>query len=42
MVTVADLLNLQVGDVITFDRKRHENLDVGGDLAKFLACRENL
>ncbi len=37
VVTVADLLNLQVGDVITFDRKRHENLDVQvGDLAKFL------
>ncbi len=38
VVTVADLLNLQVGDVITLDRKRHENLDVHvGDLGKFLA-----
>lgn len=37
-VTVADLLNLQVGDVITLDRKRYENLEVQvGDLAKFLA-----
>ncbi|NMB25972.1 MAG: flagellar motor switch protein FliM [Firmicutes bacterium] len=38
VVTVADLLNLQVGDVISLDRKRHENLDVQvGDLGKFLA-----
>ncbi len=38
VVTVADLLNLQVGDVISLDRKRQENLDVQvGELGKFLA-----
>ncbi|NLK07572.1 MAG: flagellar motor switch protein FliM [Firmicutes bacterium] len=38
VVTVADLLNLQVGDVISLDRKQHENLEVHvGDLGKFLA-----
>jgi flagellar motor switch protein FliM len=38
IVTVADLLELQVGDVISLDRKRYENLEVQvGDLAKFLA-----
>lgn len=38
VVRVADLLNLQIGDVITLDRKRHENLYVQvGDLARFLA-----
>ncbi|NMB46753.1 MAG: flagellar motor switch protein FliM [Firmicutes bacterium] len=37
-VTVSDLLNLQIGDVITLDRKRYENLEVQvGDLARFLA-----
>lgn len=37
-VTVADLLDLEVGDVITLDRRRHENLEVRvGNLTKFLA-----
>ncbi len=35
-VTVQDLLDLEVGDVIPLDRGRHENLDVKlGSLTKF-------
>ncbi|NLY30336.1 MAG: flagellar motor switch protein FliM [Firmicutes bacterium] len=37
-VTVADLLSLQVGDVVTLNRRRYENLEVKiGDTTKFLA-----